>query len=304
MKVGVSLKSYNDAGSGRAGAQLMIERAAAAEAARLDSLFVGDHHCAGPYYQNSPILGRLLAEWGDNPAGALYLLPLWNPVLVAEQVATLAAIARGRFIMQCALGGGPQYGTYQFEAMGANPKTGPSALEQAIDAIRRLLAGEEVSGDGPFHFSGARIGPPLDDEVEVWIGAGAPKSIDRAARLGDAWLAGPSLTPSEAEAQMRWYRESCDEHGRTPTATPLRRDVLVAASDAEAHDAARPYVENGYRGFDESALVIGSPATVADAFRSYESLGYDTILIRHITDDQPVILRSFELLGEVRERVA
>ncbi|HEX2564828.1 MAG TPA: hypothetical protein VHK25_12975 [Acidimicrobiales bacterium] len=32
------------------------------------------------------MLGRLLAEWGDRPAGALYLLPLWNPVLVAEQV--------------------------------------------------------------------------------------------------------------------------------------------------------------------------------------------------------------------------
>jgi hypothetical protein len=46
--------------------------------------------------QNTPMLGRLLAEWSDRPAGALFLLPLWNPVLVAEQVGTLAAIAAGR----------------------------------------------------------------------------------------------------------------------------------------------------------------------------------------------------------------
>ena len=76
----------------------MIERAAAAHRAGLDSLFVGDQHVSPtPYYQNTPMLGRLLAEWGDEPAGCLFLLPLWHPVLVAEQIGTLAAIAQGPF---------------------------------------------------------------------------------------------------------------------------------------------------------------------------------------------------------------
>ena len=35
----------------------------------------------------------MLAEWHNKPVGALYLLPLWHPVLLAEQIATLAAIA-------------------------------------------------------------------------------------------------------------------------------------------------------------------------------------------------------------------
>src|SRR2546422_565533 len=50
----------------------MVERAAAAAVAGLDSLFVGDHHATGPvpYYQNSAVLGRLLAEWGDRLAPA------------------------------------------------------------------------------------------------------------------------------------------------------------------------------------------------------------------------------------------
>ena len=53
------------------------------------TVFVGDHHVTDyAYYQNSPILARMLAHWFDKPAGALYLLPLWHPVLLAEQIAT------------------------------------------------------------------------------------------------------------------------------------------------------------------------------------------------------------------------
>src|SRR5216684_7947371 len=120
MRVGISLTSnHQDVKDPRQGARWMIERAAAAHRAALDSLFVGDQHVSTtPYYQNTPILGRLLAEWGAAPAGCLFLLPLWNPVLVAEQIGTLAAIARGRFIVQCGLGDDEA----QFAAMGTRLK--------------------------------------------------------------------------------------------------------------------------------------------------------------------------------------
>ena len=81
MKVGISLTSnHPDAKDPRQGARWMIERAAAAHRAALDSLFVGDQHVSPtPYYQNTPMLGRLLAEWGEAPAGCLFLLPLVAP---------------------------------------------------------------------------------------------------------------------------------------------------------------------------------------------------------------------------------
>jgi alkanesulfonate monooxygenase SsuD/methylene tetrahydromethanopterin reductase-like flavin-dependent oxidoreductase (luciferase family) len=63
---------------------------------------------------------------------------LWQPVLVAEQIGTLAAIAQGPFIMQCGIG----WGEARFAAMGANIRTRPSAFEEALDIVRRLLAGE------------------------------------------------------------------------------------------------------------------------------------------------------------------
>src|SRR5438552_3259615 len=138
VRAGISLTSRHAVKDPRQGARWMIERARAAWEAGLDSLFLGDHHAtAVPYYQNVPMLGRLLAEWGDRPAGCLFLLPLWNPVLVAEQVGTLAALARGRFILQCGLGDDES----QFVAMGARLATRPSAFEESLSVVRRLLAG-------------------------------------------------------------------------------------------------------------------------------------------------------------------
>jgi len=207
MRVGISLTSnHPDATDPRQGARWMIERAAAARHAALDSLFVGDQHVSPtPYYQNTPILGRLLGEWGEAPAGCLFLLPLWHPVLVAEQIGTLGAIARGRFIMQCGLG----WGEDRFAAMGANMKTRPSAFEEALDIVRRLLAGETVSSARRFRIAKASLALRPAEPVEVWIGASAPPAIDRTARLAEGWIASPSLTYQEARVQADLYRERC-----------------------------------------------------------------------------------------------
>ena len=228
MRVGISLTSnYPDVTDPRQGARWMIERAAAARRAGLDSLFIGDQHVSPtPYYQNTPMLGRLLAEWGEAPAGCLFLLPLWHPVLVAEQIGTLAAVARGPFIMQCGLG----WGEDRFAAMGANFRTRPSAFEEALDIVRRLLAGETVTSARRFRITEASLALRLPEPVEVWIGASAPPAIDRAARLAEGWIASPGLIFEEARAQADLYRERCAAYGKDPglssAARHLRRRIL------------------------------------------------------------------------------
>jgi len=296
MRVGISLTSSHTVADPREGARWMVERTAAAARSGLDSLFVGDHHATpGPYYQNVPMLGRMLAEWTDRPAGCLFLLPLWNPVLVAEQVGTLAAIAQGRFIFQCGLGDGQA----QFLAMGANIKQRPSAFEEAFDIVKRLLAGETVSSQGRFVVERARLSLRPAEPVEYWVGASVRVSIDRAARIGDGWLASPSLTMSAAREQAQWYLDACARYGRKPTAVAIRRDIYVGESSAEAAAVAQAIVEAGYRGFDPSALVWGSVAEVTEKFRALVPLGYTDIIVRHITDDQAKILGSLSRLAEV-----
>jgi alkanesulfonate monooxygenase SsuD/methylene tetrahydromethanopterin reductase-like flavin-dependent oxidoreductase (luciferase family) len=302
MRVGISLTSnHADAKDPRQGARWIIERAAAAHRAGLDTLFVGDQHVSPtPYYQNTPIIGRLLAEWDDAPAGCLFLLPLWHPVLVAEQIGTLAAIAQGPFIMQCGLG----WGEARFAAMGASIRTRPSAFEEALDIIRRLLAGETVSSSRRFRVAEASLALRPAEPVEVWIGASAPPTIDRAARLAEGWIASPGLTRAEARTQADLYRERCAAYGRRPRAVALRRDIYVGQSSSEAQAVLRHAMSQGYRGIPAEALVAGSVDEVAEQFRSFEELGYTDILVRHLSNDQPKVLGSLERLAAVRAALA
>ena len=278
----------------------MIERARASYEAGLDSLFVGDHHSVPvPYYQNVPILGRLLAEWHERTAGVLLLLPLWNPVLAAEQIGTLAAIHDGPFVLQCALGGGES----QFAAMGTSERFRPSRFEAGLDIIRRLLAGETVDADGPFQVAGARIAPVPPEPVAVWIGGSAEKSIDRAARLGDGFLVGPEATPSQVREQITIYRDRCAANGRAPGTIAVRRDIHVGASTEDAERIAGAVVAAGYRGFDPAAPVWGSVDTVAEAFGALGEMGATDVIVRHLADDQREVLDSIGRLAEVRRRL-
>jgi alkanesulfonate monooxygenase SsuD/methylene tetrahydromethanopterin reductase-like flavin-dependent oxidoreductase (luciferase family) len=301
MRVGISLTSGRRVDDPRAGARFMVERAAAARKADLDSLFVGDHHATpGVYYQNVPIMGRLLAEWGDKPAGCLFLLPLWNPVLVAEQVGTLAAIAQGRFIFQCGLGDGAD----QFAAMGTDIRYRPSAFEESLSIVQRLLRGETVSSSRRFQVREACVALRPAEPVEYWIGASADVAIDRAARLADGFLTSPGQRVEEARRMATYYRDRARAHGRTPAVVAIRRDIYVGESDREAEAVATPIIRAGYRGFDPSALVFGSVDTVAATFRTLAEMGYTDVIVRHLTDDHAKVLASLARLREVRAAVA
>ena len=302
MRVGISLTTALQTRDAREGARMVVERAAAAAEAGLDSLFVGDHHSTGPrnYYQNVPLLGRLLAEWGERPAGALFLLPLWHPVLLAEQIGTLASLHQGRFVMQCAVGPDDN----QFPALGVNLRHRPSRFEQSLDIMRRLWAGEPVDADGRWTFSGAQIAPVPPEPIEVWIGAVASTPLDRAARVGDGWLASPGLTLDQAKAASAEFLERCQVHGREPKAIAIRRDVYIGESDEEAMETTRSIREGGYRGFDPSALVIGSPETAARAFRDLAGAGYTDVIVRNCMPTQEHAVASIRRLAEVRGAVA
>ena len=300
MRVGISLTSNHAVKDPRDGARWMIERAAAARRSGLDSLFVGDHHATpAPYYQNVPMLGRLLAEWGDAPAGCLFLLPLWNPVLVAEQVGTLAAIAGGRFIVQCGLG----YDEAQFAAMGTRLKSRPSAFEESLSIVQRLLRGETVSSSGRFVFRDARVALRPAEPVEYWVGATARPAIDRAARLADGWLASPSLTVDDAADQATFYLERCKANGRPPAAVAIRRDIYVGESAADADEVVSRVLAAGYRGIPPSALIAGPVGHVVEQFKALAALGYTDVIVRHLTNDQPKVLGSLDRLREVRTAV-
>jgi len=298
VRIGISVCSSYPGVEPRAGAGYMVARARAARDAGLDSLFVGDHHVTPtPYFQNTAMLGRMLAEWGEKPAGALYLLPLWHPVLLAEQVATLASIAAGPFILQCGLGGDPR----QSAGMSAPFRARATLFEQSLDVLRRLWAGETVTADGHWAIDNARISPLPPEPVDVWIGAQAGVAIRRTARMAEGWLASPGLSVAAARDDLNRYRQACAEFDRQPHAVAIRRDVFVGTSAEQAARTVRPYIDRGYRGFSDDALLYGSVSQVAEALETFAEMGYTDVIVRNLSSDQAESLDTIERLGRVRE---
>ena len=300
MRVGISISSTYSVSDPSEGARNMIERAATARQADLDSLFVGDHHVTTqPYYQNSPMLGRLLAEWNNKPAGALYLLPLWHPVLLAEQIATLAAIMQGRFILQCALGGERP----QSEGMGVDLKYRVPMFEDSLDIMRRLWAGETVTHERFWNIKNARIAPLPAQNIEVWVGSSAPAALNRTARLAEGWLAQPGLSLQGATDQLNQYRQACAEHNRQPNAVAVRRDIFVGASTQEAEAFKSKAVAKGYRGFAPESMLVGSVAQVADELANFVDAGFTDVIIRSMSSNQSEALAGIERMAEVKAQL-
>jgi alkanesulfonate monooxygenase SsuD/methylene tetrahydromethanopterin reductase-like flavin-dependent oxidoreductase (luciferase family) len=301
MRIGVSLNSTYLVDDPRDAALRMLERTRAAASSGLDSLFVGDHHGVPvPYLQNSPVLGRLLADWNGPTAGALYLLPLWHPTIVAEQLGTLAALTDSRMVLQCALGDADQ-----FAVVGQQTRDRVRRFETGLEVIRGLLAGETLAEEptpwGPISGS---INPVPDHRVEVWIGGDVDAALDRAARLGDTWYGSVQLPAEELAVSLDTYRGRCAAHGREPTRLPVRRDVYVGSDDADVARVVEPVVDSGYRGMDPAALVTGTVEEVVDRIGALDELGFTDVIVRQLAPDQTDAVASLERLGDVRAAIA
>jgi alkanesulfonate monooxygenase SsuD/methylene tetrahydromethanopterin reductase-like flavin-dependent oxidoreductase (luciferase family) len=300
MRVGISVGTTFQVDDHREGPRSVLEQARAAARAGLDTISLGDRHATGPtsYVQNIPMLGRILAEWDSRPAGCLFLVPLWHPVLMAEQIGTLAAMASGPFIIQTGVGGGAS----QFGAMGVELRARGRLLEEGIVLVQALLAGEAASSSA-WRIVDARIAPLPPHGTEWWIGGAAPVAVDRAARLGDCWYGGPDLTPTTAATTMTVYREACARHGREPLRIPIRKDVFVTQTPAEAEKVGNRLMGAGYRGFDRAAVAYGDPDSVAEQLAVFGGLGFTDIIIRIMPVALDAAVRSVELAGEVRARL-
>lgn len=300
MGIGISINSrYAGAGPTVAVANALARAKAAADAG-LDHLSLGDHHSNGldaNYVQNVPMIGRMMADWPlDRPIGGLFLLPLWNPVLAAEQIGTLAAMSEAPFVLQTGIG----WGEADFAAMGARLSDRGRHTDESIKVIKTLLAGE-VADSEMLNVVGASISPRPPQPVEWWIGSGTGDvPLRRAAREGDAWYAHPKLTAEVLAEAIPRYQDFCAEYGTTPRVA-LRRDILVGRDDSETLEEGRQMISAGYRGLDESQLVFGGVERVAERLAELAKLGVDDFVIRTMKVSQDRALESIALAGEVRE---
>lgn len=301
-----------------------LEQVALARELGYESVFAGQHFLPQPYFmlQSVPLLARIAAEAEGMTIGTgILLLTLLNPLEVAENAATLDAIAGGRFVL------GVGFGYRPVESAGFGVDRGRRHLfERKLDAVRRLLAGETVTAEGQgFRLDEARLTLVPERPPPLWIAADADAAVERAARLGDAWMISPHTNLAELERQVGVFRAARREAGREPVAgLPILKEICVGATDEEAMAAARPFLQAKYETYVEwgqsevlpegdslrreweqltggGRFMIGSPETCAAQIREHvDRLGIDRLIARVQWPGmgQADALRSLRLLAE------
>ncbi len=276
----------------------VLDLARTAAAAKLDGLLFGDNHGVSARYANSfspiPTVARLSAVTGEMPVGFVILAPFYHPVILAEQIGTLAAFAAAPITIVLANGGGPN----AFRAFGYDIKTRARRLEELAHVLRALLAGEAVSFEGRYlNLQNVSISPFPRVPVEIWVAGTVPAAAQRAGTIGDGWLSGQNVSDDESVRQLEIYRNAAAKSGR-PIRAVLRRDIFVAETDDAAHAEVDRVLAEGYRGTGKDELIVGSPESVVERLAYYHGLGFEEVMVRHVSGNHALIKRSIELIGE------
>ena len=308
------------------------EQVRAARDAGFDLICTGQHYLAAPYQMSAsfPLLARMAAEAGDmEVAATVVLVPLHNPVELAESVATMDAICNGRFIFGVGLG----YRDEEYTAFGLERGERVSRLREALEVMKLLWTQEEVEFEGKY-YRVPRVSPatrPVQQpHPPIWVAANNDVAIRRAARWGYPWLVNPHATMEMVAGQWQGYKAALEQAGQpTPEALPMMRELYVAQDRETAYVESEPYLASKYAAYaawgqdkalpgEESFSVpyqdlardrflLGSPEDVVGEIRRYErELGVNYLIFRMQWPgmSQEQTLRQIDLLGrEVIPRV-
>lgn len=285
----------------------LLEQVRAARDAGAESLWLPHHFATHPMrmYDTHLLLARLAPEARGMAIGpGVLLLPMLNPVLVAEEAATLdhfAAETGGHYVLAVGLGYRPE----EFKIVGVPREERAGRLSEAVGLIRRLWTEERVSHQGRYYSVddvGLSMRPARPGGCPVWIGGSVAPAVERAARLGDTWIASFSQTRGELVDLRRAYDGARVAAGLpAPDELALCRECYIGADDATAFDECREALlykyeayaswgnanvgASGFRErFDEfvrDRFLIGDAERVADEIRRYrEDVGATHLILR------------------------
>ena len=196
-----------------------IDVAVELEAGGIDSVWTSEHHFVDDGYMPSqlPVLSAIAARTSRIGLGTGVLLaPMFDPLHLAEDAATVDLISNGRLILGLGIG----WRAEEFDGFGVATRERGSRLEATITVLRQAWSDGFVTGDGRhFRYDGLNVTPKpaRTDGVPIWIGAGAEAAVRRAGRVANGYFAGPS-SPESVARRIGWAREEAVAAGRNPHA--------------------------------------------------------------------------------------
>jgi probable F420-dependent oxidoreductase len=237
-----------EAGSERPGAALgegfhdFIELNVEAEALGYRATFLVEHHFTGWNQVSATLqlLTWLAARTTTLRLGtAVLVLPWHNPVLLAEQAATLDLLSGGRLDF----GIGKGYRHTEFEGFCIPPEEAPARFDEALEILLKAwTTRRRFSHEGRFwRFQNVVVEPPPKQAPHppLWVGAGGPASIKRAAERGHNLILDQFASPEMLGERIALFQAEVAARGRRydPLQVVVARDMFVVDNEGEREAA-------------------------------------------------------------------
>jgi alkanesulfonate monooxygenase SsuD/methylene tetrahydromethanopterin reductase-like flavin-dependent oxidoreductase (luciferase family) len=305
----------------------MSEQVRVARGSGFSSLWVPHHYLTHPMQMLAPIpmLSYLMRDAEGMTIGTnILIMPLLNPVHVAEDAVTLDLLSGGRYV----LGIGVGYRDAEFQTFNVPLKERAQRMDESIEIMRRLWTEDKITHAGKsFQVRDLGIGlkPQRKGGPPIWLAAVVDAAVRRAARLGDAWLITNFAHLSVLVPQMRMYRQLLTEAGKAfPADAPITRECYIGSTHAKALEeckAALQYkygaysswgldkqskgaesFEQPFEEFVKDRFIIGDKAFVKDEIQRYRDLlGVNHFIMRVQWPglEQAKALNTIRALGEI-----
>jgi alkanesulfonate monooxygenase SsuD/methylene tetrahydromethanopterin reductase-like flavin-dependent oxidoreductase (luciferase family) len=226
----------------RLGYEAYIDSVVEAEELGFYSSFLVEHHFTGMGQVSSSLnlLTYLAAKTSTIRLGtAVVVLPWHNPLLVAEQAATLDLLSKGRFDF----GVGKGYRFTEFEGFCIPIEEASERFEEAITVIRKGWTTEgRFSHEGKrWRYKDVMIEPAPTQlpHPPLWMAAGRPESLQYAAREGYNLFLDQFQTFDVILERLAIYRDALEASGRTydPLSVAVARGLFIANDAKEREEA-------------------------------------------------------------------
>jgi alkanesulfonate monooxygenase SsuD/methylene tetrahydromethanopterin reductase-like flavin-dependent oxidoreductase (luciferase family) len=297
----------------------MRAQAALAESLGFGTLWAHEHHSQQMMYPSPLMTAAALAtatrhvRIGTN----MLLLPLHHPLRVAGDGAMVDVLSGGRLTLGVAAG----YAADEFAAFGIRREERGTRMREGLELIRAAWTTRPLTREGlGFALEDYELFPPPVQQPSppIWVGAGAPVALRRAARLGDGLVLSATQDVAGVREAVTFFRAAEGGAGKT---VALNRVVHVVEGRAARVEAARFFSERYLSFYDrwghpriaglDSAervheitarehFVLGEPGECLERLHEYAEAGVQEIacLMNFGKPDLDTVERSMRLFAE------
>lgn len=205
------------------------------------------------------------------------ILPGRHPVLVAKQLASLAALGPKRVL--------PAFGirsaiSAEREIFDVPAGERAAVFDEALQLLKAVLENDDVAFSGRyFRVTAASVGSRPVKPLDIWLGGSAPAALRRIGRLGDGWL-GSFLTPAEARRGRQLIETAAAQACRE--IEPDHFGLGIAVADGELPDTVVTAVKQRRPDLDPAELIATGWSALHRQIDAYIEAGLTKFVVRPV----------------------